>query len=239
MDKIYSIYSRSPKNQQELAKCAKDLDQEINKIGKVLGTRWVASSLRAVSATWYAYGALNRHFQSAKVDKDRSSTERSMYVGLLKRCSSNEFLLDLAIMYDVLAELSMLSEALQNQDTTITYAEKLIRRSIRFFEAMKEKSGTKTLEAKIAIKEGSFDSIVLTDNPKASSINHGQLITSVINNLERRMFTTVSSHETRTSDMPVSSTNQQAYDTLLGDLKNAGTGSVANYKTSGLWGTRD
>lgn len=136
------------------------------KIGKVLGTRWVASSFRAVTATWYGYGALYKHFESAKVDKTRTSTERAMYNGLSSKLSSHEFLLNLAIMYDILAELSMLSEALQNQETTVFYADKLIRRSIWFFEGMKEKPGTKTLEAKLAINEGKLGVVSLKENKK-------------------------------------------------------------------------
>lgn len=68
-----------------------------------------------------------------------------MYSGLSKLCPSLQCLLDLAIMYDTLAELLILSESLQNQETTVIYADKLIR-SIRFFEAMKAKPGTKTLK---------------------------------------------------------------------------------------------
>lgn len=217
MDKVYSVYSRSPKNQRELAECASGLDQEINKIGKILGTRWVASSFRAVSATWYGYGALNRHFDFAKADKSRNLTERAMYSGLSKRCSSPQFLLDLAIMYDILAELSMLSESLQNQETTVIYADKLIRRSVRFFEAMKENPGTKTLEAKICIREGTFNGVPLIENHTIPTINHQQLITSVINNLKRRMFTTVSSHEPHRSSAP--SHHHEAYESLLDELK--------------------
>ncbi|KAJ8893997.1 hypothetical protein PR048_006605 [Dryococelus australis] len=74
-DKVYTIYSRSPKNPREIAECASDLGQEINQICRILR----------------------------------------------------------------------------------------IRRSILFFEAMKEKPGTKTLEAKIAIKEGLFSSIPLAE----------------------------------------------------------------------------
>lgn len=55
-----------------------------------------------------------------------------MYSGLSKKLSSTEFILNLAIMYDILAELLMLSESLKNQETNVYYADKLIRRSMRF-----------------------------------------------------------------------------------------------------------
>lgn len=55
---------------------ANEFDQEINKIGKVLGSRWVASSFRAVTTACYGCDALYRHFESAKVDKvDRLPNE--------------------------------------------------------------------------------------------------------------------------------------------------------------------
>lgn len=216
MDKIYSLYSKSPKNQRELAECASALEQEIQKIGKTLGTRWVASSFRAVSSVWYGYSAIYNHFEKAKVDKDRTSTDRATYSGLSKNFSSSQFLLNLAIMYDVLAELSMLSESLQDRNTTIVYADKLIRRSIRFFESLEEKPGTKYLEALVAQNSGNFNNIPLTNNPKLKTINYGQLIRSVINNLNKRMFTTISSHESTSAS---ADTNRQAYDSLLSDLK--------------------
>lgn len=218
MDKIYSLYSKSPKNQRELAECASALEQEIQKIGKTLGTRWVASSFRAVSSVWYGYSSIYNHFEKAKVDKDRTSTDRAMYSGLSKNFSSSQFLLNLAIMYDVLAELAMLSESLQDRKTTVVYADKLIRRSIRFFESLKEKPGTKYLEALVAQNNGHFNNVPLTNNPKLKTINSGQLITSVINNLNKRMFTTKSSHES-TSESESADINRQAYDSLLSDLK--------------------
>lgn len=55
-----------------------------------------------------------------------------MYSGLSKKLSSTEFILNLAIMYDILAELSKQSESLQKRETNVYYADKLIRRSMRF-----------------------------------------------------------------------------------------------------------
>lgn len=216
MDKLYTLYSRSPMNQRQLADCAGELDQQINKIGRILSTRWVASSFRTIAAIWFAYSSLFSHFSKAKEDMSRTSTDRNMYNGLLKRLSSRQFLLDLAIMYDILAEISMLSEALQHKNTTVFYADKLIRRCIRFIESLKEKPGTRVLEAKIAIKEGTFCSISLIDNPKMSSINQQQLLSSVANNLKCRLFTTISSHESRSAS---SDDKRNGYETLLDELK--------------------
>nr|CAD7454151.1 unnamed protein product [Timema tahoe] len=153
---------------------------------------------------------------SVLIDESNSLGKRAVYRGLSKRCSSPQFLLDLAIMSDILAELSMLSESLQNKETTLIHADKLMRRNNRFFEAMKEKPGTNSLEAKIAIKEGTFSSVPLIYNHKIPTINHQQLITSVINNLRRRMFTTISNHEPCGSSVPL---HQETYKSLLNELK--------------------
>lgn len=165
----------------ELAECDSDLDQEKNKIRKTLRTCWVASSFIAsqlFGTATLGYSILNRHFDLSKVDNSRNETERVMYSGLSKRCSSPQFLLDSAIMYYILAELPMLSESLQ--ETVVISADKLIR-SFQIFEAMKGKPDTKTLEVKIAIKKGTFSSAPLIQNHKIPVI-----ITSVINNLKKK-----------------------------------------------------
>ena len=58
MDKLYTVYSRSPLNQRGLAECAADLYQQIGKIACVLSTRRVASSYRTVSAVWNNFESL-------------------------------------------------------------------------------------------------------------------------------------------------------------------------------------
>jgi len=77
IDKLYSLYSTSPKNQAELRQCASDLEVQLLSIGiQVLDTRWVASSLRTVRAIWHSYAALYNHFLSASKDTKRDCKER-------------------------------------------------------------------------------------------------------------------------------------------------------------------
>ncbi|GBL81469.1 E3 SUMO-protein ligase KIAA1586 [Araneus ventricosus] len=144
-DKLYTLYSKSPKNQRKLAECSRELDLQLNKIGRILGTRWIARSFKSITAVWYGYQVLHFHFNKVKDDKSRTSTERSMYNGLIKRLTSIQFLSDLAIMYDVLAELSMLSENLQSRKSMIVYADKIIRRSITFLKPLKTNLGPNVL----------------------------------------------------------------------------------------------
>ncbi|XP_062926722.1 E3 SUMO-protein ligase KIAA1586-like [Mobula hypostoma] len=189
MDKLYSVYSRSPLNQKELSEWASQLEQQICKIGHVLGTRWGASSFRTGSAVWQNYEALCFHFEKAMKDETRSGSDRKTYEGLLKRLSSEQFLLDFALMYDTLHELGLLSECLQKRTTTIVYADKLIQWSIRSLHGLKEQPGTKTPEAQEAVEKGKFGEITLTSNNKIVSINYLQFPTNLINNLQHCLFT--------------------------------------------------
>ena len=54
-DKLYSLYSRSPKNQRELIECSSAVCEQVTRVGRLLDTRWVASSFRTVKAVWYSY----------------------------------------------------------------------------------------------------------------------------------------------------------------------------------------
>lgn len=83
-------------------------------------------------------------------------------------------------MYNALAELSMVLECLQNRETTVAYADKIIRRAIAFFHCLKEKPGTISLEAKRSAIEGNFYGAPLRSNGKISAINDEQLLSSSI-----------------------------------------------------------
>ena len=127
-DKLYSIYSRSPKNKRKLSECSKEIDIQLQKIGRIFSVRWVASSYRTVAAVWNNFKPLCLHFEHASCDMGRNSAERALFGGLLKRIRSPEFITDLGIMYDALFELSELSESLQDCDCTILIADKLLHR---------------------------------------------------------------------------------------------------------------
>uniref|UniRef100_A0A8C4Q8L3 Uncharacterized protein n=1 Tax=Eptatretus burgeri TaxID=7764 RepID=A0A8C4Q8L3_EPTBU len=141
MEKIHNLYSQSNKNSRELLEAALEVDSRVKKIGRVLNTRWVASSFRAVKAVWRSYEALNRHFENAAGDQTRSSKERQTYRGLAHRMQSKEFLCDLALMYDVLSELANLSQQLQAHSITLLRAEQLLKRTIQLLASFKDCPG--------------------------------------------------------------------------------------------------
>jgi hypothetical protein len=98
MDKPYIIYHASPKNSRELHECAKLLEIQLLKTGRILSTRWAASSFRSVSAVWENFEALVRHFKEAENDSKRDEKERCMFQGLQRKIKSTEFILNLGLM---------------------------------------------------------------------------------------------------------------------------------------------
>jgi len=190
LDCLYSLYSRSPKTQKLVETEACELHQQFKKIGRVLSTRWVASSFRTVKAVWNNKEALAAHFHDAA---DRTSPHydkafASKYVGLRKKLCSPEFIVDLGLMYDSLEELSLLSEQLQNRNMSLPEADKLIHRCIRRFESMKVKPGPMMTKAKSYAESLMVKSTKLEVNTKHVPINSKQFLTSVADNLRQRLL---------------------------------------------------
>lgn len=111
----------------------------------------------------------------------------------------------------------MLPESLHNRNTTVVYADKIIR-SIRFFELLKDTPKTKCLEVNIALAESNFSGVLITENGKLVSYNHQRLLSILINNMKRNLLTTRSRNELSKSSLGPS--HQEAeYDSLISELK--------------------
>ena len=123
MDKLYYLYSQSPKSRRALEQCTRDVGGELLKIGRILDVRWAASSFRSVHAVWKSYAALHKHFTRAStdvsLDVSLDGRDRAQYLGLAKKLGSAVFLKNLALMHDALEELSELSEFLQSDSITL------------------------------------------------------------------------------------------------------------------------
>ncbi|KAF2890979.1 hypothetical protein ILUMI_15194, partial [Ignelater luminosus] len=153
LDKIYSVYHQSNKNQTELETIAKELEIEIIRIGRVLGPRWAACSLRATIAVWRAYPALYMHFCN------------SSHSGMAKRLANINFLQDLALMIDIVEEFSLLSTALQSRSTNIHKAQRLIKRTIRALKNLKMGIGKHESQVEDLIKSEKFKDIPFNRKP--------------------------------------------------------------------------
>uniref|UniRef100_H3A663 Uncharacterized protein n=1 Tax=Latimeria chalumnae TaxID=7897 RepID=H3A663_LATCH len=163
MEKLHNIYSQSNKNERELNEASTE----------ALDKSWAASSFRTAQAVWVSFGALYKHF------------EKQTYRGLAAHLASPEFLCDLALMYDVLYELANLSQELQAHSMTIPRAEHLVKQTVRVLASFKDSPGDKCKEALKAKELGEFKSITLKPNPKLNCINVGQLLQSLVNNMEK------------------------------------------------------
>jgi hypothetical protein len=76
----------------------KILEVELLKIGRILSTRWVASSFCSVSAVWQNYEVSVRHFEEVKNDNISDKKEKCMYEGLQGKITSAQLILDLGLM---------------------------------------------------------------------------------------------------------------------------------------------
>lgn len=192
IDKLYSLYSMSPKNQRELNICAASLEERLKKIGKIFTIRWVASSQRTVKAVWENYSALNKHFSEAKLDNQRDSKERAKFQGLENMLSSVQFLENLGVMYDALNELTGLSLELQKRNTSLEEAQNAIKRTIKVFESMcSSVPGEYHKKALRAAEDKKIRDIQLHESKKVVKIDSKQFFRSLVNNLNSRLVENV------------------------------------------------
>ena len=123
IDKLHSIYTKSPKLLRQLQEVTKSLDEVVLSVGRMLTTRWVASSHRAVKAVLHNFNALYEHFHAASSDRQIPTHTRNELNGMRLVISSKAFLENLLLMNDVIAELSMLSQVFQRESLTIRHAQ--------------------------------------------------------------------------------------------------------------------
>ncbi|MGH0132821.1 UNVERIFIED_CONTAM: hypothetical protein FKN15_050685 [Acipenser sinensis] len=189
MDKLYALYSISNKNRMELRECAENFDVQLCKIGRILDTRWVASSFRTVEAVWKNYPALRKHFTAAAEDASRNNVTRQSYSGLAMRISLHVFVNNLGLVCDALQELSELSLELQKRDCTIITAHRAVFREARVFSAMSEQPGRHTQLSQRGIQEDSFQGVKLNSGrPSDRVLNQREFFESLERNMEARMF---------------------------------------------------
>ena len=80
---------------------------------------------------WRAYPALYKYFFS-----------EAKHSGMAARLCNRYFLENLALMIDILQDISLLSDAFQAKNLTLTKADQLVKRITKVFEMLKESKGT-------------------------------------------------------------------------------------------------
>ena len=183
LDKLYSIYSQSPKAQRELQECAGAVGSELQKVGRVLGVRWVASSYRSLLAVWTSYGALYAH--STASESAKSKKHKSTYAGIASALESREFLHSLVVMLDALKEVSALSKLLQEEKCSLSQAYKLLKRTIRVLQSQKEGIGEYYLQYVEAAETGIFKGITL--GHRGNFLNKEAFLQALIDNLTQKL----------------------------------------------------
>ncbi|CAB4043134.1 Hypothetical predicted protein, partial [Paramuricea clavata] len=186
--RIYTIYSQSAKLQRELKNIAAELDVQLRKVDKILTTRWVASSSRAVESFWRNYPALYKHFHTLSQSNDK---HKATYAGLVKRMETIEFVEDVAIMKDCLGQLSILSESLQKDRTTLLKASDYLQWTINALEKIKDSLETKYEFRNIYDSSVEFKGVELKSFQSRTgykSFNRKQFLQGLIDNLQRRMI---------------------------------------------------
>ena len=93
-----------------------NLDVDVKKIGRVFGPRWSSFSHRACLAVLNNYEALHAHL---------TETDDAESAALALLLESTFFFKSLGVVTDVLHEIKLLSEALQNRNTTVVDADYL------------------------------------------------------------------------------------------------------------------
>jgi uncharacterized protein YfbU (UPF0304 family) len=162
---------------------------QLNRIGRVLDVRWVASSCRTVTAVWRSYEALHSHFANKSVDNSLDSMERSKFLGLSKKLENPVFVKNLGLMLDALQELSDLSLALQRADISLPAGNKLICKQVEVFSARKECDSENYSDACRAVACGEFRGISLTSNSgKQLEIPKGQFYQALADCMKARLL---------------------------------------------------
>lgn len=82
-----------------------------------------------------------------------------------------EFVSDLGLLYDVLSELSNLSEELQKRSMTIPRSVNLINRTIRVLQTFKDAPGEKLEEAKHSKDSLVLHGVTLKSNAKIRALH--------------------------------------------------------------------
>ena len=216
LDKLYSLYSCSPKNRNQLEAAAESLSAHVRKLGRVLDTRWVSSSFSTITAVLTSYCSLAEHFRQASEDTTRDSRDRAKFKGLLRFLQSTAFVLNLSVMADALGELSHLSKDLQARTMTVVSAHRKIHRLSVVFEARKTRPGQAYAEAQKAVASGEFRGVAVLDNGAMPLIDPCQFYQSLSDNMRKRLLTTASSRNMSTQ---AADADAALYRQLLADLE--------------------
>jgi hypothetical protein len=110
--------------------------------------------------------------------------------GIVNRQQNKSFLKDLALMLDVLQEISILSEALQSRAENTVTAKKLLKRTISSFQQLKECLGCYVKQVEVVIETISFSQVNFVENRVYGSLLRDKLIQQIILTMQDNLLNT-------------------------------------------------
>lgn len=190
IDTLHAYYSRSPHHCRQIERASEPLGVELKKIGKIFDVRWLSSSYRSIDAVFQSLPALVAQFQEAAANSTASSKDRSKATGMLRRLQSWAFLVEVALMRDILCILQSFSLYLQSRSSSVVQVKSRLDTALKTLEAMKTVSGPSLADVEKEIaRNGSFRSITATRVSSDEDTFHTtrvQFIQSLIDNIVAR-----------------------------------------------------
>jgi hypothetical protein len=168
---------------RQLVAAAESLDETILSMGRMLTTRWVASSHRAVKAVLNNFNSLYDHFRKASGDRQLAASTRNEMMGMMRILSSRTFVENLLLLSDALAELSILSQVFQRDSVTMKQAQDHIAWVIDALKRRKEKA-----RELYTLTSETFKSVPITDGRSHKAIPKEQFLQALIDRLQQRLI---------------------------------------------------
>jgi len=115
----------------------------------------------------------------ASKDSERDEKTRQTFRGLSNTLCSDEFILNLGLMMHCLSELSIVSQPLQNDQITLSYAYQVLTRSVRIFQKMKESGSAQyVMESQEGVASRRYRGVcvdITSDEKRISSRKHSAI----------------------------------------------------------------
>ncbi|XP_012559956.2 E3 SUMO-protein ligase KIAA1586-like [Hydra vulgaris] len=108
--------------------------------------------------------------------------------GMTKRLQNKCFLVDLALMIDILQECSLLSNALQARNINVARGDQLIRRTVNTFQMLRDCHGHYEKKVDEVINSEAFKKIIFVENRIVRNLPRDSLIDSIIKNMKLRLM---------------------------------------------------
>ena len=157
-----------------------------------------------------------QHCDKASNDETRRSTEKAekaRFRGILSKFCSINFVKNLALIANVLNELTNLSETRQSRNTTLPKAHTLLNAYTKRIESLIASPWKHSIMAEQAETAMSFQQVELREG-RSPVINQAQFIRAVADNMRERLFTTASSR----AQPSFHATRRENYKTLVGQI---------------------